>query len=202
MMYGAEIWGWKKRKELEKIQGKYIKWTLRLDRNTPEYIILNETRRDKLIIKTGKRALRYEDKISKEEDSILGECWRIQKLGKKEKSQENKIEFLMERGWSLEEYLKRKEKGETVWPELELIGRDIQKQKAEAKIKDSKYAREVKDILLKETGREYLRTKNGIRKDELSIMARYRMGNESKACKYWLKEEDRKCRLCGEKEET
>ena len=30
--YGAEIWGYKEWKEIEKIQDKYINWTLKLDR--------------------------------------------------------------------------------------------------------------------------------------------------------------------------
>lgn len=102
----------------------------------------------------------------------------------------------------MEEYLRRKEKGETVWPELEIIERDVQKQKLEAKIKESKCAREMKDIIMKETGRDYLGKRHSMRKEELYVKARYRMGNENKACKYWMKEEDRKCRLCGEKEET
>lgn len=101
----------------------------------------------------------------------------------------------------MQEYLKRKEKEETVWPKLELIGRDVQKQKLQARIKKSRYAKEMKNIIIKETGREYLRKKNRMRKDELSVIARYRMGNENKACKYWIKKEDRKCRLCREKEE-
>lgn len=49
--------------ELETIQIKYIKWCLGLDRHTPGYIILDETKVDKLRSKTGERALKYEQKI-------------------------------------------------------------------------------------------------------------------------------------------
>lgn len=51
---------------------------------------------------------------------------------------------------------------------LELTGRDVQKQKLEAKIKESKYAREMKDIILKETGRDYLGKEKGMRKEKLN----------------------------------
>lgn len=43
-----------------------------------------------------------------------------------------------------------------------------QKQKLEAKIKKSKYAREMKDIILKETGRDYLGKKKSMRKEKLN----------------------------------
>ena len=46
LLYGAEIFGWKEREKMEVIQNKYIKWCLRLERSTPEYIVLEETKRE------------------------------------------------------------------------------------------------------------------------------------------------------------
>lgn len=87
MIYGAEVWTWKERKELERMQRKYIKWVLKLDRNTPDYIVMKETNRDDLIIKIGKRALKYEEKLKKQEkNTILGECWKIQERRRQEKA--------------------------------------------------------------------------------------------------------------------
>lgn len=37
IMYRAEVWGWKERKELKRIQKRYIK--LDLDSCTPEYVV-------------------------------------------------------------------------------------------------------------------------------------------------------------------
>lgn len=34
-LYGAEIWGWKEWKEVEAIQMKYIRWIMKLNKNTP-----------------------------------------------------------------------------------------------------------------------------------------------------------------------
>ena len=45
MSYGAEISGFKEWKELEKIQDKYIKWTMKVDRTTPSHILHEETNR-------------------------------------------------------------------------------------------------------------------------------------------------------------
>jgi len=35
-----------------------------------------------------------------------------------------------------------------------------------------------------------------------SIIARYRCGNETKGSQYWRKDDDRKCRICREAEES
>ncbi|XP_025262551.1 golgin subfamily A member 6-like protein 22 [Camponotus floridanus] len=145
MMYGAEIWGWKERKELERIQRKYIKWVLKLDKNTPDYIVMKETNRDDLIIKIGKRALKYEEKLEKQErNTILGECWKIQERRREEKSQGDKREFLKKRGWSIEKYWENKGRKESVWQRLEEKGREIQTNYKEERIKDSRYAEEIK----------------------------------------------------------
>lgn len=45
--YGAEIRNWIEQDAIEKIQRRYIKWTLKLDKNsTPDYIVMLETRRE------------------------------------------------------------------------------------------------------------------------------------------------------------
>jgi hypothetical protein len=44
-MYGAEIWGWREQEGLEGVQGKYLKWVLGVDRETPGYIVMEETKR-------------------------------------------------------------------------------------------------------------------------------------------------------------
>lgn len=33
-------------------------------------------------------------------------------------------------------------------------------------------------------------------------MPGFRLGSESRKCRYWMTEEDRKCRLCGQQEES
>jgi hypothetical protein len=35
LMYGAEIWGWKEQEEIEKVQEKYLRGVLGVDRETP-----------------------------------------------------------------------------------------------------------------------------------------------------------------------
>jgi hypothetical protein len=80
MMYGAEIWGWREQEGLEGVQGKYLKWVLGVDRETPGYIVMEETKRDGIRIEAGKRAIRFEERlIERGECRILQECLKEKK---------------------------------------------------------------------------------------------------------------------------
>ena len=85
---------------------------------------------------------------------------------------------------------------------MEGIGKEKQREERREKIRNSRYSREIKEVLLKKTGREYMEEERIERKNELNLRARFRMGNESNSSKYWRKEEENRCRLCGKEEET
>jgi hypothetical protein len=61
-MYGAEIRGWKEQNEVERLQKNYLRWVLGLDRETPGCILREEYKKNKLRVKAGKRAAKFEDK--------------------------------------------------------------------------------------------------------------------------------------------
>ncbi|KOC63747.1 Histone-lysine N-methyltransferase SETMAR [Habropoda laboriosa] len=65
-MYGVKLWRFKERAEIEKIQVRYIKWTLGLDIRTPDYLVLEETKREKLRVKAGIRARKFEEVVRKD----------------------------------------------------------------------------------------------------------------------------------------
>ena len=46
---------------------------------------------------------------------------------------------------------------------------------------------------------EYLEEEKGI---PTKVVARFRLGSENRSSKYWKECEEKKCRLCGEEEET
>jgi len=43
-----EVWGWKKRQEIEKTNYRYIKWVMVLEKDILGYMIREEGERDKL----------------------------------------------------------------------------------------------------------------------------------------------------------
>lgn len=89
--YRVELWGWEE-KELEKVMLDYVRWIYRLDFCTPRYVITRELGVEKLKVKWGLRALRYEDKIKgKGEDNWVKKYW------KEKESMERKREYSREK---------------------------------------------------------------------------------------------------------
>jgi hypothetical protein len=72
LMYGAEIWEWKEQEQVERVQEKYLRWVLGVDRETPGYIVREECKRSKLRVIAGQ-------KDGREECRILSECYREKK---------------------------------------------------------------------------------------------------------------------------
>ncbi|KAJ3666832.1 hypothetical protein Zmor_002262 [Zophobas morio] len=80
LMYGVEIWGWKEYAETEAVQEKYLRWMLALRKETPGYIVREECKREKLRVYTGKRAVKYDERLKEREVCrILYECWKEKK---------------------------------------------------------------------------------------------------------------------------
>jgi hypothetical protein len=77
LLYGAEIWGWKEQEEVEKVQEKYLRGVLEVDREMPGNILREECKRNRLRVKAGKRAAQFKDKMDgRQECRMLMECWR------------------------------------------------------------------------------------------------------------------------------
>lgn len=201
MQYGAEIWGWGEEKKLEKIQNCYIKLTLKLDRSTSEYLILRETGRYKISTWSSSSAMKYDEKISRESEGSL-HIWRHGRNLNKNFCKREKENFLRARGWSWEEFRRRTEKGEKVWSIMKERNRDIHSQDNIGKIRDSTYVKEVRDVLLSEEGRNYLEKNYRNKRGALSIRERFRLGSRNRSSKYWAPEDERRCRLCDQEEET
>lgn len=56
MAYGVEIWGWEEREGMERLEEKYLRWILGVNRQTPGYIIREKLKREKLRGRAGIRA--------------------------------------------------------------------------------------------------------------------------------------------------
>lgn len=60
----------------EKIKREYIKWILKLDMRTPNYILEEETKMKELRTEAIKKAVKYEEKSRQSEKKIMVECMK------------------------------------------------------------------------------------------------------------------------------
>ena len=79
--------------------------------------------------------------------------------------------------------------------------KDIEKQERRRKIEESRYAAEYREIA-NEKRKTYLQEGTVKKKNLLETLGRFRLGTEAKANRYWMKEEEKICRLCKESKET
>ena len=87
--FGAEIWGWKELGEIERVQEKYLRWVLRVEWKTPGYMVREESKKDKMRLRMGRRAVRYEEKI-RGERGRASEREDARKRSKREKGREHR----------------------------------------------------------------------------------------------------------------
>lgn len=117
MGYGVKIWGWEKRKSIEKVEERYLRWVMEVDVITPGYIVKKKLKREKIRSRAGRRALRYKKRLEEEKRGQLARlCWKeLKKKGRKGKIklgwEEKRRRFFRERGVELEEVERRRSKG-------------------------------------------------------------------------------------------
>ena len=178
-LYGAEIWGWGNEERMDGIKRKYVKWILGLDRRTPNYILVEETKMKELNLEAMERAIKYEETARKSEKRIVTECIKeIERKGKgKEQSEwEKKRRAVMERAnMGKEELREKREGGEGIGKEIIERIRGKAKEMRRNKIAESKYNNVYKNIKV-ESVPGYLLGKK--KKKDRSLIARYRCGNE------------------------
>jgi len=102
--YGVEVWGWKERGALEKLQERFLKWVLAVEWRTPGYVVREEMKRGKLRERAGIRAIGFEKRLAEGRGSDLArKCWEEMKVrggGTRVRSgwEEERRKFLEERG--------------------------------------------------------------------------------------------------------
>jgi len=69
--YGVEVWEWKEREGMEKIEERYLRWMLDVDRRTPGYLVREELQREKLKGRIRRRAWGYEERLEQGRGSEL-----------------------------------------------------------------------------------------------------------------------------------
>lgn len=125
------------------------------------------------------------------------------KRNTKGKAEEERRGRLTKLGWSKKEY--ENQIGEREETRKEIMAREKARNRMEGEVKlvNSRYCKEIRWIVNnQEEIPGYLKEENKLSRKEVIKIARHRMGNEARANRYWEKEENRRCRLCGDAEET
>ncbi|XP_051161831.1 uncharacterized protein LOC127281899 [Leptopilina boulardi] len=183
--YGVEIWGWNEIGKLESMHERYLRWTMGVDWNCPGYMLREEMGREKMVTRQRRRARNFEQKLEQGKGSKIAQtCWGLIREG--------------ERG------CKRWEKGrkDAIQEGRENMGRgrDLieawgwrDREERWKRIRESKYNKWYKFIKREEMPK-YLGRR--LRYERWSRVCRFRMGEGMRECKYWLEEDERKCRVC------
>jgi len=132
-----------------------------------------ETKRNKIAIKSGTRAVKYEEKTMKNEgNDLIKECIKVKNKFSSEIRSNKKGEagerwkyarkkYFEEKGWSMEYYNREMERGSGIWIELEEISKCIERQIWNEKLEKSKFAKEYKNLVPEAIENpEYLRKEN------------------------------------------
>ena len=133
MMNGAEIWGWKKRVKIERMQKRHIRWSLGLDFNTPGYAVVEETKRRRICISASRRTMKLEVNMARcREGTIRKKCWKrwANERGMESGIGKERKEFLEKRMWSKGEWRVAIEILEDPWTEeasIQLENEEIRK---------------------------------------------------------------------------
>jgi hypothetical protein len=171
LMYGAEIRGWKEQEEVERVQEKYLRWVLGVDRETPGYIVREECKRSKLRVKAGKRAAKFEDRMGGREES---ECYNREK--KKSADVKERENYCRRNGYASEEVERMRAEGNWMSAEMSEKDKDTDKQERRERIRESRYNREYERCMTEDVP-VYLRRESA---KERKMMARFRCGNEER----------------------
>lgn len=191
-LYGTEIWGWKNKARLDRIKRKYIKWILGLDRTTPNYILVEETKIKETRTESIKRAIKYEEKAWNSANKIVIEC--IKDLDKKgtagEESKWKATRGGLLKGLGIEKEEVRKERETENKLTKMMLERSERREKEERrkKIADTRCYRIYKDLTT-ENMPEYLKEKMK-RNDRCLIGIEMVCGNECRGNQHWKEEED------------
>ncbi|XP_077280504.1 uncharacterized protein LOC143907534 [Temnothorax americanus] len=133
--YGVEIWGWRERGEIERLQERYLRWVLGVERCIPGYMIREELQREKLRGRAVMRAWGYEKKLEEGKGGELArECWEeVKRRAKRGVSrggwEEERKEAAESRGWKIEEVEELREDG--MWRGEDVLEREKRMQREE-----------------------------------------------------------------------
>ncbi|KAH0820845.1 hypothetical protein GEV33_001946 [Tenebrio molitor] len=127
----------------ERVQEKYLRWVLGVDRETPGYIVREEWKRSRPRMKAGKIAAKFEDKMDGREERERSMYYQREEYASGEV-----------------ERLRVKAKGRWMNVEPSERDKDTDKQERRERIKESRYNREYERCMTRPGERECKREKD------------------------------------------
>ena len=174
----------------------FYRWVLGLHISTPRYVIDTETGTEKLGINWGGRILKFVEKIREmNSDRLATICW--EEKGKEKKGDLHSLEkekYYNKLGYSEIAVDIERNLGKKIPEEMVKRNIDVEKQIILSKIDESRYNRWYKEIIGSKIP-EYLKGRKMVK--NIRIVARLRCGNIEKVSRYWLKDKEKMCELCG-----
>jgi hypothetical protein len=112
----ADFWGWKEQGEVERVQEKYLIWVLGVDRETPDYTVREECKRNRLRPNAGEK--------------------------RKRTTRRRRQKYYQSNGCASEEVERLRAKGKWMNVKLSERDKDTDQQERRERIKESRYNRE------------------------------------------------------------
>jgi len=187
MGYGVEIWGWREREEVEKMEERYLRWLLGVGFRTPWYMVREELQREKIRGRARRRAWGFEKRLKEGRGGVLArKCWeemRVRRGEGKELSgwEKEREAYGEEKGVSMRTWEREGEEGIGGFGEIENKEREVQRRERWEKIEDSRYNKWYKGV---KGGGVPGYLKKGWGESRWSRVARFRLGGEMRESNY------------------
>ncbi|KAJ3628510.1 hypothetical protein MTP99_015811 [Tenebrio molitor] len=144
-MYRTEIWEWKEQ-EVERVQEKYLRWGLGVEKETPGHnIVREECKRSKLRVKAGRERQSPRTKWAKGKSAgyCLSAIEKIKRtrMRRRERSTTGGAGMIVER---------MRAEGRGICAELSERDKDTDKQERRERIRESRYNREYERCMTEE----------------------------------------------------
>jgi hypothetical protein len=134
---------------MERVQEKYLRWVLGVDRETGGYKVRAECKRSRLRVKVGKRAAKFEDRMGGRE-----ECgYSLSAVEKRKRTRMRGIERSTTGEtdtYASEEVERMRAEGILTSAELSERDKDTDKQERRERIRESRYNREYERCMMEE----------------------------------------------------
>lgn len=150
--YGVEVWRWRERDRIKRIEERYLSWPLGIEGRMPGYLVREELQREKLRIRAGRKAWGWEKRMREGKGSeIARRCMeemreRYEKRRANSGWEKDRRNFFEERGVEIGMLERKEEEGENWYGEMEERDRQMQRRERRERIERARYNKWYKEV--------------------------------------------------------